>query len=132
MVDMRSGESVWHKQVHKGGVVDCVNTFDNQLVTGGSDGSVYVLDMRGGVDSRSVAHYIPTTSPVHCLANYLHYLLVGQADGNIIVYDLLTNSLLYAFGAMSQGVVRKITINHTQDTLIAIGDDFSPLILYYY
>ena len=85
--------------------------------TCGADGTVRVLDARGGVGELAC---IELTDFPYSFTAAGGLLLAGCGDGSLHVIDLATLQTLYALGA-NEHAVR--TIDACKDKLVCSGDD---------
>ncbi len=132
VTDMRSHAPLMKHQLHQGSINSLVLTPENQIVTGSHDSTLAIVDVAAhGFDSRKIGR-IQTDSPVHCVSQCRGVLLSGHQDGNVLAHESRRGKSLWGYGAMKTGVVRQLAVNDSQDTLVAIGDDPAPLIMYFH
>lgn len=124
--DMRDNSNVFAGQVHGGAINMLEVSRDNSIVSASADKSIVSLDSAMGFAVRSS---LQTTESVLCGELIEDLVVVGCADGNVLVFALCQQDCLFGFGADSQGGVNAVKVTPDRQGLLAGGESGVPLLL---
>ncbi|CAD8102273.1 unnamed protein product [Paramecium primaurelia] len=126
--DMRTNKLVNQSQIHKGSINGLAVNLQNFIITGSADATCKIIDIVAGFKPVSM---MKAKDAVFSIETIYNMTIAGCGDGNVLFYDNDSGQCLYGFGAMNKGCVRQLKINDNKTKLVAIGDDFSPMVLQY-
>ena len=124
--DLRCHSAVFQQKIHTGAVNLLDIDKNNQVITASADQSAKILDPCRNWQEQAI---MTSTSSILCGESFENILILGCADGNILVYNTLTQECLFGYGADNQGGVNCLTTALNHHKLITGGESGVPLLL---
>lgn len=126
VMDIRAHSPIIQQRVHSGAInfLDIDSSYN--LITASADQSAKILNPFRNWEEETT---ITSTSSILCGEAFQDILVVGCADGNILVYDTSTSECLFGYGADNQGGVNCLTTALNHRKLVTGGENGVPLLI---